>query len=211
MQLDGKGWRSHYDEIGGRFDPLDRRLMHEHLLLIDLMESDDDLDCGVIEAETIPPRAYRIVFRNLPTFVNIQPDQSPVLASEHVMELHLPVGYPIDAPVCYMVSAAWHPNIQHETGPYQGRICGNTEGFGSFFSLDDLVLRVRSMLRYETYHAEMRFPYPEDEHVARWVREVAEPMGWVKAGRGISLPIEWPQGWQSMLKTENRMKVRVHS
>lgn len=209
MQLDRQGWRLYYEKSGSRYDPLERRLMHEHLLLAALCESDADFSYKVIEAESSPPRAYRITFHNLRSIVSIDADMLPVLGDEHVMEVHLPSGYPVEAPVCYMVSATWHPNIQHESGPFQGRICGNTEAFGAFYSLDELVQRVGSMLRYETYHAEMRFPYPEDENVARWVREVGEPLGIVKKGVGIADPLLLPENWRERMVSEKRMKVRL--
>lgn len=207
--LDHQGWRLYYQKEGSRFDPLERRLVHEHLLIAALCESHPSISYKLVQAESLPPRDYRIVFKDLRSIVSIDHEMLPVFGTEHVMEVHLPSGYPLDAPVCYMVSTIWHPNIQNDPGPFQGRICGNTEAFGAFYSLDALVLRIRSMLLYETYHAEMRFPYPEDENVARWVREYAEPLGIVQLGLGIPDPLDLPIDWKQLVSLEKRIKIRM--
>jgi hypothetical protein len=209
MQLDHQGWHLRYQKEGSRYDPMERRLVHEHLLVAALCESHTGLSYKLIEAETLPPRDYRVVFQGLRSIVNIDHEQLPVFGTDHVMEIHLPSGYPLDAPICYMVSPIWHPNIQNEPGPYQGRICGNTEAFGAYYSLDALILRIKSMLLFETYHAELRFPYPEDEQVARWVREIAEPLGIVKQGVGIADPFELPADWKRLIATERRIRIKL--
>lgn len=45
-------------------------------------------------------------------------------------------------------------------------------------SLKSLVLRVEQYLKYQDYHAQNVYPYPEDQNVAEWVRDEAEPNGW---------------------------------
>lgn len=209
MHWDQQGWRLYYEKSGSRYDPLERRFMHEHLQVASLCEQDTDISYKLVQAETLPPRDYRIVFRNLRSIVSIDHEQLPVFGMDHVLEIHLPAGYPLETPIAYMVTPIWHPNIQSEPGPYQGRICGNTEGFGAFYSLDQLILRIKSMLLYESYHAEVRFPYPEDEHVARWVREYGEPLGILKAGVGIADPFVLPANWQNSIAKEQRVRIRL--
>ena len=51
---------------------------------------------------------------------------------------------------------------------------------GVLASIKDLVLRVERYLKYQMYHAQNTYPYPEDQSVAEWVREEGEPNGWVK-------------------------------
>ena len=51
---------------------------------------------------------------------------------------------------------------------------------GVLASIKDLVLRVERYLKYQMYHAQNTYPYPEDQGVAEWVREEGEPNGWVK-------------------------------
>ena len=51
---------------------------------------------------------------------------------------------------------------------------------GVLASLKVLVLRVEQYLKYQLYHAQNTYPYPEDQNVAEWVREEGEPNNWVK-------------------------------
>lgn len=53
-------------------------------------------------------------------------------------------------------------------------------------SLKDLVLRVERYLKYQLYHAQNTYPYPEDQNVAEWVREEGEPNGWTRFGQDMS-------------------------
>ena len=54
---------------------------------------------------------------------------------------------------------------------------------GVLASLKDLVLRVERYLKYQLYHAQNTYPYPEDQNVAEWVREEGEPNGWTRFGQ----------------------------
>ena len=57
---------------------------------------------------------------------------------------------------------------------------------GVLASLKDLVLRVEQYLKYQLYHAQNTYPYPEDQNVAEWVREEGEPNGWTRFGQDMS-------------------------
>ena len=57
---------------------------------------------------------------------------------------------------------------------------------GVLASLKDLVLRVERYLKYQLYHAQNTYPYPEDQNVAEWVREEGEPNGWTRFGQDMS-------------------------
>jgi hypothetical protein len=206
-QLDTQGLHLHYDQERNAYDPLERRLAHEHLLVAELCDQYDDIHYKVLG--DLPPRDYRIAFRGLESIVAVDEDMLPLFSDTHVLEIHLPVGFPVAPPICYMVTSVWHPNIQSEDGPYQGRICGNTEGFGAYYSLDQLILRIRGMLKYENYHAGMNFPYPEDENVARWVREYAEPLGIVSPGVGIRRDRVLPANWRQLIREEKRVKYKI--
>jgi Ubiquitin-conjugating enzyme len=209
-QLDHQGFAAYYQSVARQLDPLEQRLAREHMLVEALCENHPGIQYKLIFPDQLPPRDYRIIFNPLSTIVRIDQDMLPVFADLHIMEVHLPSGFPAEAPICYMVSEVWHPNIQSEDGLYQGRICGNTEGFGSQFSLDDLILRVEAMLKYEIYHAELLFPYPEDENVARWVREYAEPLGIVKPGLGLIANGAVPDDWRRHIKQEQKLRIRMH-
>jgi Ubiquitin-conjugating enzyme len=209
-QLDHQGFAAYYESVARQLDPLEQRLAREHMLVEALCDSHASISYKLIHPDQLPPRDYRITFYPLSTIVAVDADMLPIFADKHMMEIHLPASYPAEAPICYMVSEVWHPNIQSEEGLYQGRICGNTEGFGTHFSLDDLILRIESMLKYEIYHAELRFPYPEDENVARWVREYAEPLGIVKPGLGLIANGAMPDDWRIHVKPEQKIRISMH-
>lgn len=197
-----------YERNGAEFDPLERRLAHEHLQVDALCASDPEVSYSLPEAE-LPPRAYRIAFHGVKSIVGLDAEMLPIFGTEHVLEIRLGPGYPVEAPLCYMVSPVWHPNIQSEPGPFQGRICGNTEGFGAFYALEELILRIKAILKYEMYHAQLRLPYPEDENVARWVREYAEPLGIVSPGIGIREDHVLPANWRQHVRREEKMRIRI--
>jgi hypothetical protein len=103
------------------------------------------------------------------------------------MRIDLPVGYPcVDSPpslqfvVCdnrgNAVPHPWHPNIRY-FGEFAGRVCINMAD--TYTDLLWGVRRVASYLRYETYHALLESPYPEDLKVATWVMRQGEPNGWL--------------------------------
>ncbi|MEM0999162.1 MAG: ubiquitin-conjugating enzyme E2 [Bacteroidota bacterium] len=209
-QLDIQVLRLHYKQEEGTFDPLERRLVHEHLLVAELCEQHEGIHYKLPNAAELPPRDYRITFTGLDSIVAIDEDKLPIYGDTHVLEIHLPTGFPVAPPICYMVTATWHPNIQSDEGPYQGRICGNTEGFGAYYSLDKLIMRIRDMLSYEMYHARLRFPYPEDETVAQWVREYGEPLGIVRPGLGLNREKSIPANWRKLIRREKRMKIKIN-
>ncbi len=198
-----------YEEQRRQFDPLQQRLAHEHLLVDRLCSEYDDISYKLIHPDQLPPLDYRVSFYGLRSIASIDENQLPVFGEDHMFEIRMTPGYPMEPPVCYMISSVWHPNIQSEEGPFQGRICGNTEGFGAYYSLDELILRIRAMLAYETYHAEMKDPYPEDENVARWVREYGEPLGIVSQGVGIYPNWEAPSNWQSLVAQEKKIRISM--
>lgn len=210
LQLDHEGYAAYYQGLGAKLDPLEQRLAREHLLVAALCAHHPGLQYKLVDPGDLPPRDYRITFTQLQSIVSVDPEMLPIFGDTHVLEIHLPASFPAEAPICYMVSPIWHPNIQSEEGLYQGRICGNTEGFGSHFSLDDLILRIEAMLKYEIYHAELRFPYPEDENVARWVREYAEPLGIVKPGIGLIAHGAVPAGWHAHVRHEHKKRIIMH-
>ena len=70
----------------------------------------------------------------------------------------------------------WHPNIRY-FGEFAGRVCINMAD--TYTDLLWGVRRVASYLRYETYHALLESPYPEDLKVATWVMRQGEPNGWL--------------------------------
>lgn len=209
LQLDYQGWKAYYEDLGKHLDPMEQRLAQEHLLVAALCEEQEGFSYKLTNPSDLPPRDFRVTFNGLRSIVSVDHDMLPVFGDTHILEIHLGTSYPVDAPICYMASEIWHPNIQADEGPYQGRICGNTEGFGAFFSLDQLILRIVGMLKYENYHADLTFPYPEDENVARWVREYAEPLGIIKPGIGLIADGAMPDNWQHFVKQEQKIRIKL--
>ena len=197
-----------YEERMRNYNPLERRLAHEHTLVDELCAQQSDISYKIIH-QAQPPYDSRVTLTNLRSITGIDQDQLPRFGSTHVFEMRLTPGFPLEPPVCYMSTPVWHPNIQSEPGPFQGRICGNTEGFGAFYSLDSLILRIRAMLAWETYHAEMTDPYPEDEDVARWVREAAEPLGICQNGLGLTPEWTVPENWRALIVPEKKLKISM--
>lgn len=148
------------------------------------------------------PVKYEIVYRNInsivgveePKLVKVTTDEGvqekevrlPVFGKEHRMEINLPVNYPAanGNPEIYFITDIWHPNIR-ATGKYKGRVCANEQDLGITTSLAARILRIGQYLQYQMYLAIDIPPHPEDQNVARWVREEAEPMGFINKEKGI--------------------------
>ncbi len=209
LKLDSQRLSAFYSERRSSYDPLQQRLAHEHVLVESLCEGHENISYKLLDPDRLPPLDYRITFHQLPSIIGIDEHQFPRYGDTHVLEIRMTYGFPLEPPVCYMCTPTWHPNIQSEPGPFQGRICGNTEGFGSFYSLDELILRIRSMLAFETYHAEMSDPFPEDEDVARWVREVAEPLKMFQPGVGLTTDWKAPSNWRDLIVPEKKIRISM--
>ena len=110
-----------------------------------------------------------------------EPPRKPIFGNLHKMSIVLPNNYPSadGNPVFTFISDVWHPNIRY-SGSFKGHVCLTIKEMGVLASIKDLVLRVERYLKYQMYHAQNTYPYPEDQGVAEWVREEGEPNGWVK-------------------------------
>jgi len=164
-------------------NPRNRRLAREHIALDELCSKTDKISYEVTASIGPVPEAYLIHY-NLRSIVGIDENQDPVYGYRHTVEITLPKKYPMEGAMCYAKSDLWHPNIKSD-GRYKGRICGNTKEFGSLYDLNMLVLRVGEILQYKNYHALPTAPYPEDEKVARWIRDHAEPNMIINKDYGI--------------------------
>ena len=183
------------------FDPKalsgrDRRLLHEWQKLEQGLARRSDIICRVARSNASGlPVAY-VVDYHIHSICAVthmeqlnQPGVSnePLFADHYTMQIDLPANYPcVDgAPVFHFLTAdeqgqtlthPWHPNIRY-FGAFSGRVCINMAD--TYTDLLWGVLRVASYLRYDTYHATLEPPYPEDLQVAAWVREQGEPNGWL--------------------------------
>ncbi|MBQ7940976.1 MAG: hypothetical protein IJ328_01040 [Muribaculaceae bacterium] len=132
------------------------------------------------------PTEYEIWYR-VKSIVGVKGDttpREPVFGYLHKMSIVLPNNYPSadGNPIFTFRTDIWHPNIR-SSGGFKGHVCLTIKEMGVLASLKDLVLRVEQYLKYQLYHAQNTYPYPEDQNVAEWVREEGEPNGWVRFGQ----------------------------
>lgn len=105
--------------------------------------------------------------------------RKPIFGDLHKMSIVLPNNYPSadGNPIFTFLTDVWHPNIRY-SGNFKGHVCLTIKEMGVMSSLSTLILRVERYLKYQSYHAQNTYPYPEDQTVAKWVREEGEPNGW---------------------------------
>jgi len=129
------------------------------------------------------PTEYEIWYRvkSIIGVKDTKPPREPIFGYLHKMSIVLPNNYPSadGNPIFTFRTDIWHPNIRY-SGSFKGHVCLNSKDMGVMASLKSLVLRVEQYLKYNDYHAQNVYPYPEDQNVAEWVREEAEPNGWTR-------------------------------
>lgn len=110
--------------------------------------------------------------------------RKPIFGELHKLQVILPNNYPSadGNPIFTFLSDVWHPNIRY-SGSFKGHVCLTIKEMGVMASIKDLVLRVEMYLKWQMYHAQNIYPYPEDQTVAEWVREEGEPNGFVRFGQ----------------------------
>jgi ubiquitin-protein ligase len=120
--------------------------------------------------------------------------REPIFGNLHKMSIILPNNYPAadGNPIFTFRTDVWHPNIRY-SGSFKGHVCLTIKDMGVMASLKTLVLRVERYLKYQLYHAQNTYPYPEDQNVAEWVREEAEPNGWTRFAQTTPEPIKKPE------------------
>ena len=134
------------------------------------------------------PTEYEIWYR-VKSIIGVEEGsvpREPIFGYLHKMSIVLPNNYPSadGNPIFTFRTDIWHPNIRY-SGSFKGHVCLTIKEMGVLASLKDLVLRVERYLKYQLYHAENTYPYPEDQNVAEWVREEGEPNGWVHFAQDI--------------------------
>ena len=139
------------------------------------------------------PTEYEIWYR-VKSIVGVKEGsipREPIFGYLHKMSIVLPNNYPSadGNPIFTFRTDIWHPNIRY-SGSFKGHVCLTIKEMGVLASLKDLVLRVEQYLKYQLYHAQNTYPYPEDQNVAEWVREEGEPNGWVRFGQDKPKPVE---------------------
>lgn len=135
------------------------------------------------------PTEYEIWYR-VKSIVGVKDTKAPrepIFGDLHKMSIILPNNYPSadGNPIFTFITNVWHPNIRY-SGSFKGKVCLTIKEMGVLASIKDLVLRVERYLKYQLYHAQNTYPYPEDQNVAEWVREEGEPNGWTRFSQSDS-------------------------
>ena len=179
-------------QLNGR----NRRLLFEWRQLEEKLSRRQDISLSVVKRNAAGlPIVYLIDYRlrsisgveHLDQLNMTGIENRPIFSDGYQMTLELPPGYPgVDAPPLLNfltvdssgqpIAHPWHPNIRF-FGAFAGKVCINMTD--TYTDLLWGVERVASYLRYDTYHAIMEPPYPEDLEVAAWVRHQGEPNGWI--------------------------------
>jgi hypothetical protein len=185
-------------------DPFIERQASEHLRLTRFAEVNKSLlEFEPVEHSKIyphPPTAYRIIYK-IRSIVAIDQGEMPIYGHHHQMLIQLPENFPEQPAHCKMITDTWHPNIKSQ-GAFKGAICTNSAGFGSLFFLDELITRIGEFLQYKKYMAEERAPWPEDTEVAKWVREVGEPRGFIDKANGKFIDYHDWKLWDAPIETK---------
>ena len=179
-------------QLNGR----NRRLLFEWRQLEEKLSRRQDISLSVVKRNAAGlPILYLIDYR-LRSICGVEHldqlnmtgiENRPIFSDGYQMTLELPSGYPgVDAPPLLNfltvdssgqpIAHPWHPNIRF-FGAFAGKVCINMTD--TYTDLLWGVERVASYLRYDTYHAIMEPPYPEDLEVAAWVRHQGEPNCWI--------------------------------
>ena len=171
-----------------------KRLQNEWRMLEQGLDGRKDISCRVLTTNADGlPTDYCIDYHihslcgvtNMEHLNEAGVKNEPLYADHFRMRMTLPPNYPqIDgAPILNFLTCdeegndlphPWHPNIRY-FGAFAGRVCINMAD--TYSSLLWAVQRIGAYLRYDTYHATMEPPYPEDLQVATWIRNQGEPNG----------------------------------
>lgn len=142
------------------------------------------------------PTEYEIWYRckSIVGVKNTAIPREPIYGYLHKMRIELPNKYPYadGNPRFKFITNIWHPNIRY-SGSFKGHVCLTIREMGVLASLKDLTLRVEKYLKYQLYHAQNTYPYPEDQNVAEWVREEGEPNGWTRFGQDMEEILHYSQ------------------
>ena len=141
-----------------------RRLKRDYEKVVAELARSEFVEVRVVGGN--PPSQYQVTYRvNGVVWDDSRSETIPV--GEHIVDIHLPIGYPKQPPRCVMRSPAWHPNI----GDY---VC-----IGDFWSagvtLVDIIAHIGDMIQYRTYNLHS----PVNKAAAQWAQRNAKsfPIG----------------------------------
>lgn len=172
--------------------PREYILAHDHTVLHELCAHSELIDYQIQSYWKLSfPVSYLLIYR-VKSIVDIEPiSEAPISGDCHKVLIETAVsqnsGYPDQAARSYLLSPIWHPNIDQTPVDGRYRICGGDMAlqFGIDLDLAQLALHIGEMLQFKVYHAANQAPYPQSPRVAKWIREKAEPLGWVNKAKNI--------------------------
>jgi len=108
----------------------------------------------ILELEGSPPEKYLLSLK-CKGITAVDGKGQPVYSYEHKLGIHLPPEFPRKGPVFQMFTQVWHPNIA-----INGAVCYGDEGdhgYAPSMTIDDLVIRIIEMIRYENIGLQSAF------------------------------------------------------
>ncbi|MBP8949651.1 MAG: hypothetical protein KBG73_12485 [Candidatus Promineofilum sp.] len=129
-------------------NPRIKRLQRDYQKLVELASSSPFVH--IEQAMGQPPNKYviRLTCRGITT---IDGSGRPVFSNNHLLAVDLHNEYPRRGPLFNMLTPVWHPNIGHGPG---GWVCigdAGDHGYSPAMGLDDLIVRIIEIIRYENY------------------------------------------------------------
>lgn len=170
----------------GTLTPRQRKLARNHITLHELCERSKKITYSIgKQLKSNPPEGYHITYL-LRSIIGIEASKAPIYGDKHEVYIEFPENYPSKEAklTIKMISEIWHPNVRCH-GAHKGRMCVNEKALSASHPLDSIVVMMGEILQYKNYLAENVPPFPEDEVVAAWVRDYAEPNGIVDLKRKI--------------------------
>lgn len=104
----------------------------------------------ILETQGNPPEVYRLAL-SCRGIREVKSNGAVIYSEDHRLQIKLPHNYPGCIPEFQMLTPVWHPNISG------GTICMGHEGDRGYvpsMGLDDLVVRIIQIIRYENYSRE---------------------------------------------------------
>lgn len=141
-----------------------RRLKRDYEKIVAELAGSEFVEVRVVSGN--PPSQYQVTYHlNGVVWDDSTGGTRPFV--EHIVDIHLPIGYPKQPPRCVMRTPVWHPNI----GDY---VC-----IGDFWSagvtLVDIIAHIGDMIQYRTYNLHS----PVNKAAAQWAQRNAKsfPIG----------------------------------
>lgn len=130
-----------------------RRLTRDYERILADLAASDIVRVTVLAGD--PPYHYNVSYKLNGLAWDNRSNQT-FAVTEHVVDIHLPLGYPKQQPRCVMRTPIWHPNISDY-------VC-----IGDYWSpgvaLVDIIAHIGDMIQYKTYNLKS----PLNKEAAEW-------------------------------------------